>query len=171
MTYPCDLCSEVFNRKDNLLRHKVRLHGYKSDETCEFTCEQCSRKFARKDNFERHLKSSTNPDGTLKYKCSKCDETFCTAKLIQDHCKAVHARLSCEDCGEKFTQAQALDTHRLNKTAVTCDECEKVLCNQVSLNRHKNKIHNRVKCEECGFVYIKMYIQYHKLWDHPPKKS
>ena len=170
-TYACDVCGEVFSRKDSMLRHKGSMHGYESEVTFEFECGQCSKKFSRKDNLERHLKSSSNPDGTLKNQCSKCDETFCSVKLMRDHIKSAHTELSCEDCSEKFTHKKSLDFHKMTKNAVSCDECDKMLCNQVSLTRHKHNAHNSVKCEECGFVYKKIYIQYHKLWEHQHKKS
>ena len=168
--HQCDLCSESFTRKDNMLRHKVKKHESEHDAAYEFNCGQCSSKFSRKDNFERHLMSSSNPDGTFKNHCRICDESFCSLKLLRDHSKTFHTKLSCDECGDKFTLKKSLDLHSINKTVVSCDDCGKVMCNQFSLNRHKNNVHNSVVCEECGHVYKKIYIQHHKLWNHKHKK-
>ena len=167
--FHCYQCGKQFSRNDELLRHKTTIH--KNGNPVEFKCEVCSSIFPRKDNYDRHKASSLHSDGSVKNKCSECDEVFCTAKFLREHNKIHQMKLSCDDCGDEFTLKNSLELHKLNRNVVSCDECEKTLCNIVSLNRHKNKIHNDVKCEECGSVFTKVSINYHKLWKHEHKKT
>ena len=100
--FDCDQCSATFNRKDNYERHLEKIH---STECLDgFRCDLCNIFFARKDNFMRHKLSSLDSDGCLKNKCSDCDESFCSAKLLRDHRKTHGSEIRCEECGEKFTK-------------------------------------------------------------------
>ena len=134
-----------------------------------FKCDLCNHFFARGENFTRHKNSSLNPDGSLKNKCSVCDESFCSAKLLRDHSKTHRSEFHCEECGEKFTTRSSLERHIVTRNVCQCDECDKTLCHKVSLQRHKFNSHNCVKCDQCDVVLKEAFMKKHKLWKHAHK--
>ena len=195
-TFECKKCGETFSRKDSLRRHK-KLHRKKREkfvcDNCgkqfttaeslikhkkahdneasdEFKCELCGTTFTQKDNHQRHQKGIHNEDGSFVHKCSHCNETFCTSKLLKSHCKAKHDNnVSCEECGQKFTLKRSLDLHMKKRNIVTCGECENKFCNLKALSIHKNEVHNYIECDVCGNKYQKKYVealQHHKFWVH-----
>ena len=166
--FDCDQCSVTFTRKDNLERHLEEIHSLVCLDG--FRCDLCNRFFARGDNYMRHKQSSLDSDGSLKNKCSDCDDSFCSAKLLRDHSKTHGSELCCEKCSEKFTKKSSLNSHMLTRNDSQCDECEKTLCNKVSLQRHKFNAHNCLKCDQCDLVLKKAYMMNHKLWKHWNKK-
>ena len=117
--FDCDQCSATFNRKDNYERHLEEIHSTQCLDG--FRCDLCNIFFARKDNFMRHKLSSLDSDGCLKNKCSDCDESFCSAKLLRDHRKTHGSEIRCEKCGEKFTKKSSLDFHILTRNVCQCD--------------------------------------------------
>ena len=50
-SFPCDLCDQTFNRKDNLRRHVNRAHKQKE---ALYSCERCKKSFTREGNLRRH---------------------------------------------------------------------------------------------------------------------
>jgi len=167
--FPCHQCGKQFSRKDELMRHKTIIHENGSPD--EFKCNDCTSIFLRKDSFERHKASSIHSDGSVKNKCSECNEVFCTAKFLRDHKKTHQIKLSCDECGDEFTLKSSLEFHKRNRNVVSCDVCDKTLCNIVTLNRHRSKVHNWVKCKECGLEFKKASINNHTLWKHKHEKS
>ena len=135
-----------------------------------YRCDLCSIFFVRRDSYMRHKQSSLDSDGCLKNKCSDCDVSFCTAKLLRDHRKTHGSEINCEECGLKFTKKSSLDFHIMTKNVCRCDECDKTLCNEVSRQRHKFNAHNCVKCDQCDIVLKKAYMKNHKLWKHEDEK-
>ena len=195
-TFDCQKCGESFNRKDSFKRHK-KIHNKKKEifpcNTCEkqfstagilnrhkklhsseaseeFKCEMCGTKFTRKDNYEKHQKGIQYKDSSFVHKCSQCQETFCTSKLLKSHCNFNHKKkISCEECGQSFTLKSSLEFHEKTRNSAKCDECEKTFCNLKALSIHKNTIHDHdyVECDECGNKYQKKYLevlQHHKFW-------
>ena len=162
--FDCDQCSATFTRKDNFERHLEEIHS--TECLNGFICDLCNKFFARGDNYLRHKQSSVDSDGALKNKCSDCEDSFCTAKLLRDHSKTHGSELYCEKCGEKFTKKSSLNSHIIRRNVSKCDECEKTLCNKVSLQRHKFNAHNCQKCDQCDVVLKKAYMKNHKLWKH-----
>ena len=164
-TFPCNDCSKTFTRQDNLVRHMTSVHSTVEDSN-EHECEECRSKFNRKQHLDRHMTTSRNQDGSMKNKCNDCEETFCSAKLLRDHCRKSHRNLSCEDCGDKFTLKSSLEIHKRFQDLIICDDCEKMFCNKVSLSRHKTIVHKSVNCEECGQLIPKANIIHHKIRFH-----
>lgn len=57
--YNCEICAKVFNRKDNLSRHKKN-HSKKNKVKCKF----CSKNFSRSDSLKRHIHKLHNAEET-----------------------------------------------------------------------------------------------------------
>ena len=60
-SFECDLCQEIFTRKDNLKRHYIRKHAkiYRGEKTLDgrMTCnyQDCILEFFHKKKFIEHL--------------------------------------------------------------------------------------------------------------------
>ena len=165
--FDCDQCSATFTRKDSFERHLEKIHSLECLDG--FRCDLCNHFFARGENFTRHKHSSLNSDGSLKNKCSVCDKSFCSVKLLRDHSKTHSSEFHCEECDEKFTTRSSLERHIITRNVCQCDECDKTLCHKVSLQRHKFNAHNCVKCDQCDVVLKEAFMKKHKLWKHAHK--
>ncbi|KAJ8049387.1 Transcriptional regulator MNL1 [Holothuria leucospilota] len=53
MAYKCELCEELFHRRDNLKRHRDSVHTKSSN----LQCDVCFKLFSRKDSLRRHIKT------------------------------------------------------------------------------------------------------------------
>ena len=161
--HECDICLKTFAKRTNMERHK-KTH-VTGESSTKFTCEECGKQFARSDNYERHMKSVHGApphkcvdcgqtfkcfDSLLRHidtrskqdlnKCSKCEKIFCNYKKLWAHFTAEHPKLSCDDCGQRFTTKRSLKFHLDNKVSSQCD-CGQKHCNKKSLNIHVKTTH------------------------------
>ena len=166
--FTCPECGKQFLRKTKLLRHQSLLHEKLNAEA--FSCENCNTSFSLKSHLDRHIKSSVKTDGTHKYECDECAKYFCTGKLLVSHHNLQHMKLSCDDCGLKFSVKKTLEHHIKNKTNVPCSECDANLCNSRSLSHHMTYVHKYEKCIVCEGFYLKESLQNHKLMAHEHKR-
>lgn len=128
--YRCELCNELFKKRDSLDRHLFQHTGVKS-----FICEikGCGKKYSNKSHLSRHKKTSHG-------------DSICELPRVHS------TSFSCEDCDLKFRQKLQLKKHRIiehtGQYPLSCSQCQKGFLNTKSLNRHK-KIHDFVQCSEC----------------------
>lgn len=128
--YRCELCKELFKKKDSLDRHIFQHTGVKS-----FKCDikGCGKEYSNKSHLYRHKKTSHN-------------DSLSEVPRIQS------LSFSCGDCDLKFRQKLQLKKHRIIKHTgqypLSCSQCQKGFLNTKSLNRHK-RIHDFVRCSDC----------------------
>ena len=156
LDFPCDICGKKFTRKDNLFRHRERLHKLfninfdamqPDSKQLSFQCKMCSADFgASKDAFESHIvmevckkreKSVTvNIEGRIE--CDLCDKTFVEMSNLKRHINLKHSS---------------------RQQTNTCDKCDKTYTNISSLKRHVNTVHSpgdqTFCCESCGAEFTR----------------
>jgi len=154
--FPCDVCGKKYTRKDNLFRHRERVHRMfninfdaimPDSEQLSFQCKMCRADFgANKVALEGHIISEVckkrdslfevNAEGRIQ--CDLCDKTYVAISNLKRHIKSNHS---------SFKQPN------------TCDRCNKTYANMSSLKRHIEAIHSSEKkksvCEICGVEFTR----------------
>ncbi|XP_018428904.1 PREDICTED: oocyte zinc finger protein XlCOF7.1-like, partial [Nanorana parkeri] len=130
----CDDCSQVFNTRSALVKHKAENHankryacticGLEYDYISQFIihqrahtgekpfeCDKCGKRFGHKCTLlvhhRRHLKGKT-------VKCSKCDRLFDTKSQLHRH-ERIHVPkkpFKCPVCGKQFEQKSLFTRHK-----------------------------------------------------------
>ena len=119
--FPCEKCSDTFDRKDNLRRHESLVH--KMSDT----------------NFAaaaKLLKIDTN-----KWQCKQCKKTFDDVRKLEDHLILKNCTENiCGYCQNTFKEKHNLTKHiknvHLKKELYKCDKCQKEYALKKSFNRH-----------------------------------
>ena len=139
----CELCSQVFNRKDNLDRHLRSYHDFNNTQECS----DCKRQFSLKSNLKRHIDAKYDISGNVANTCLVCNKDFCSKRDLNSHMK-LHQN-TCDKCGSMFSTKSALATHKLEGSLLSCEKCSVTVCNQRQLNKHM-KIHQKnFECDSC----------------------
>src|SRR5438477_1356027 len=108
-------------------------------ETSLLKCMQCEKVFCNNFNLRKHEKVHHFD----KTKCSICDKSFTTAKLLKSHMKQQHHGIITKEASQRFQ----------------CNQCEKVFRDYFNLLRH-GKVHSankeapqRFQCNQCEKVF------------------
>ena len=141
----CELCSNVFNRKDSLDRHVRSVHNF--NNFIELECSDCRRKFTVKSHLKRHVDAKYDVSGNVVNTCLKCNIDFCSKRDLNSHMK-MHKNI-CDKCGSMFSKKSTLATHKLEGTLLTCEHCSVTVCNQKQMDKHM-KVHKKAyECDCC----------------------
>ena len=115
--------------------------------------------FRRKQTLNMHILAK-HSSVEKSFLCDKCDKTFATASMLQQHKYAVHPdrpMLSCRFCPHKVKTKQALASHERKHTGekpFACKLCSKTFKQASALNTHK-LIHNGKLPHECKICHEK----------------
>ena len=106
--YPCDQCSESFDRSDRLLWHRRQKHA----KQALFTCHECGRSYRTKLVFERHQRLQHSGH---QFKCKECPKVFKSYASFDYH-RRKHMgvdgmKFICEFCGFRFWSNQNRRKH------------------------------------------------------------
>ena len=136
-SFDCDQCDKKYNRKDNLSRHKQRIHHIftidfdAAVEECKDTlvCKICSSDFGSdREKYCAHIASKVCHDNRFelddqeKFKCDICDKSYFSKDTLLKHVRWKHGT---------------------NKTSSNfkCEICDVSFCYKSTLVRHKRKLH------------------------------
>lgn len=149
-TYTCDICSDEFKFKRNLLNHLNR-HARNPDARQLYACGQCDRTFDRHISYRNH--NMRNHLVTAPHQCTICDLSFSMSGRLTDHMKQKHEiqLYQCEYCDQQFTMMYRLRYHLKLHTdgRFTC-LCKQVFKSAQSLRQHQ-VIHEAVKRYSCRY--------------------
>ena len=131
----------------------------KEFEFKEFQCDLCGKTLSTKYNLEVHKSKQ-------KYSCQECEQSFCSKTCLKGHIQFKHGKTTfkCQFCEREFTAKASLKRHKDSRTASSCDQCLKVLCNPQDLRNHVYNEHKSQQCQYCGNKY--QYLDHHVLSVH-----
>lgn len=152
ISFPCDICSEVFDNLTKLRLHSTK-HKHSVCDLCGFTCLDAVE-------FDNH-KPCLNLDG--KYVCT-CGRRFTDSLLLKLHFIKEHSMESIYSCGS--CNYITLDESILNKHISShcnadfnemhkCSECDYSTFYPSNLKKHKLK-HNDKKPFQCSKCVLKL---------------
>lgn len=145
----CDLCHATFQTQDELSRHATTHLG------ASFTCDICKCLFDSSTALRKHM-SVHQPESTLKCDYEDCGQVFTTASALAAHMQTVHksVELKCPSCQMSFEFEHEKNQHiRDNHVAFHCVFCPKVFERKGDKPRHElackfNK-DRPLKCKKC----------------------
>ena len=82
--YSCNICHMSFSRSNNLLTHKIRMHGFREKQ---FECTLCDKKFHAQQQLTRHLAVHT---GIKPFICNQCPASFSRKDRLSSHLQKIH---------------------------------------------------------------------------------
>ena len=111
MEYKCEKCTEIFARKEKLVKHNAFVHeGNKP-------AYKCDRTFSHKANLKKHRESQVHQQKKMEYKCEKCAEIFARKEKLAKHDAFVHEgnkpAYKCHLCGSTFSFKSLLARHKI----------------------------------------------------------
>uniref|UniRef100_A0A914VVH7 C2H2-type domain-containing protein n=1 Tax=Plectus sambesii TaxID=2011161 RepID=A0A914VVH7_9BILA len=101
-------CDYTTKFRQNLARHRIRLHASKAPINCEY----CGKDFKDKDAVKTHIKYVHENERS--YKCAECDKSFVTATNRSRHLRLTHQNsrvYCCTTCSKNFQTAYHLKRH------------------------------------------------------------
>ncbi|GFO37814.1 Zinc finger protein interacting with ribonucleoprotein k [Plakobranchus ocellatus] len=152
--FKCVVCSEEFNSKETMLRHK------KTHKT--FNCDLCNASFSRMGNYTRHRKiHNVHAENQSGFQCDDCGRTFLQRCDLKRH-SLIHTSQEpyrCTTCGKGYIRRSDLIVHMRfhNKDrAFHCTSCDKKFFQSGDLNRHVRRAHkpeSELTCGHCDRKY------------------
>ena len=136
-SFECEHCDKKYTRKDNLLKHEQRIHGfYKIDfERAAsfssinnmFKCPLCLASFGEeKERFFAHIaskvchkdpnyKHDTDITEDLRFKCQLCEKSYSNKDSLKRHARWKHdkniKKFECNSCKMTFNYESSLKRH------------------------------------------------------------
>ena len=117
--YKCEKCTYLSDRKANIARHTLKLHGQNINESVTifnenvtdrvFQCEKCSKTLSSNQNYKTHIDKCMGIYNALQ--CPICDEIFNNRTSKSRHVKACNER-------SLITAAQFQSTSSTNNTII-----------------------------------------------------
>ena len=101
--HPCDICDEPFDKRLEMLQHKLKMKHFKKSK-----CGTCGSLFKDRDSLRTHHEYSY-------YKCEFCEMNFCDQESLIGHVTDKHsmndALYKCNTCDKCFWIHENLISH------------------------------------------------------------
>ncbi|XP_062549581.1 zinc finger protein 62-like [Armigeres subalbatus] len=168
--FQCDGCDKAYQRKVDLINHRLRAHG--NDEDSPFKCDQCQASFPKSYLLKAHLTKH------VQVECDICRKVLSNPVALRNHKIQVHSdgnKHVCDTCGLELSSKPALQRHKTRhepidpEDRVACPICSKWFPNAENLKNHIRYLHeaNESTCDVCQQVYSnKRAMQVHKQRAH-----
>ena len=171
----CKTCKIVYNRKDSLKKHIVKVHFKREPQICS----KCHQSFSTKYILETHMQYHT---GDKPHACLKCQKRFFRRRSLRLHTSKCFERKPkfCTICDMSFTLVIDLKIHMKGHSVVKrgkvaemkqerpkkkCDKCEFLALSGKMLMKHRRKTHPDEKfcCTFCCREFLSpQSLNYHK---------
>ena len=151
--WACDLCGKLYRRWTDMIRHRRSQHA----DSAKFTCGICGTIFNRSSSLKRHTEGTKN-------NCTKCEEKFCNQKLLKAHIKLKHDKEKV-DLVEETGSHDKKDTKKFKYEAddkIGCDdqkdnkkvrdEADETIDHTVDLKKQS------VQCNQCGKTFSRQDV-------------
>ena len=154
----CEKCTKTFTQKHDLVKH-VKICN-KVDDDSGGTCDICFEAFEFRIDLERHRKSSTNPDGSLRFPCGYCEEKNCSFEMLGTHIQSEHKKKRDEKlrnyCEEKRRQGKPL----LPDKVFPCEKCGKTFMSKdIMINHLETHIAKPSEIFYCNICHTKFTLR------------
>ena len=134
----CGTCSQSFENKALLNKHRASKHGENDSDRNIFPCGQCNKNYPSRKALQCHIQfTHLKPAAS---ECSACGLSFRKKSLLKQHKAGKHC------CKGKDGKNETL----------RCDQCNKECPSRKSLLRHIQFMHSAqipANCEVCGQTY------------------
>ena len=149
--HACNVCSEKFETKPQLQKHKKTAHK----KVTSFSCEEYSSVYTSRQSLKEHVQSVHEG---IKKVCSNCLKPVLdlTRHIRNQHKNEEQRNFHCDICDTNFRTNYILVRHKeikhLKVKAWSCDLCDKQFGEKRDMIRHKNAIHFKIKNIQCIFI-------------------
>ncbi|XP_013108712.2 zinc finger protein 91 isoform X1 [Stomoxys calcitrans] len=148
LTYKCELCFMLFNRRKHLLNHQFEAH---SDVPLPYACKDCTKQFVSQDLLQQHLyRDCWNEHRRVAQQCEYCNARFIWPNNLLKHKDIKHkhqkqprpkraSTLKCEYCEKVFIWPKDLVRHRKTHTEgkkFGCPHCDRKFQRKDNLLAH-----------------------------------
>ena len=153
--YVCAICSESFEKHDDMVDHMKKLHNDKDE--AQINCVICSD-FKNGIDFtgstQEMIRHGRYHPENATYKCISCEKFFPNGDEIITHLlrHTGYKPFQCthEGCEKKFFDRFKLKTHMVTHDPnaakkFVCEDCQKPFSNLDYLNCHRRRKHSKVK--------------------------
>ena len=86
--FECETCDKVYNRSDNLQKHKL-ICGTDIVKVVEapvtINCETCGKSFTKKRYLQQHRRAHGGAKKMVQYYCKFCDKMFASNQSLGNH--------------------------------------------------------------------------------------
>ena len=91
--FECETCDKVYNRSDNLQKHKL-ICGTDIVKVVEapvtINCETCGKSFTKKRYLQQHRRAQGGAKKMVQYDCKFCDKMFASNQSLGKHIEKNH---------------------------------------------------------------------------------
>ena len=91
--FECETCDKVYNRSDNLQKHKL-ICGTDIVKVVEapvtINCETCGKSFTKKRYLQQHRRAHGGAKKMVQYDCKFCDKMFASNQSLGKHIEKNH---------------------------------------------------------------------------------
>ena len=194
LSYSCNLCKFECKKEIGLDRHMARDHKemLKTSGVYNFTCDLCDEVFSSFNHKCRHIRNvhgkykdpRTGPKkkrgnwflAEKQFECKECNLRFRYPYSMKKHMFQTHGPGLCDKCGLPMVTYDLYKSHLLKEHGVDldadllkCDECNRLFYTPETLEEHKQRVHVRVLCTECGKELEPKKLKKHMFLVHEQK--
>ena len=160
IAHKCDQCDSTLTTSRGLKRHKETKHT-----GIQYTCPDCEYQ-GSKSALKKHM--NTRHLGIM-HKCDQCDSVLTTSGDLTRHKVSKHEiqKYPCPICGLQVSE-RSHQQHKRQHMELTheCDQCESAFATTSVLKSHKESLHERYSCTECGYQANRKQLEHHTKTTH-----
>ncbi|KAI8433891.1 hypothetical protein MSG28_015822 [Choristoneura fumiferana] len=161
-------------RKTVNLPRELILH--EDSQPLAYKCNVCLKTFTALDYLRQHYLRLHAPKTV---KCPKCDRSYGSNALMEQHIQDCHDTRVCSICGKVYNNRHALKQHELgHRMRYVCQKCGRVYKNKDTFKQHigfgvcgqvtrKSAFDGQFKCDICNKQYSrKNTLRVHIKFEH-----
>ena len=145
----CSQCGKIFSSERSLENHIKFVH----EKQYNYVCETCNRKCGKPSELKQHIEFAHQ--GIKRFSCDLCDHRVSSRALLPVHKSAKHGvpmPFSCEICAKGFPSGTLVNYHVKKdheKVRHKCPVCSREFGVKLSMKRHMETVHQRMKPYKC----------------------